>query len=111
MNSDRVRFPMTVSDSAPMDFAFVPIAGPQRSEIVDPCKEHRTQHHPQHRGHPAPVDGDGRTDDGGGPGNRREVMAPQHVFVRGHEIRTIVQLMCRSHEILVEFENALGNES
>ena len=69
--------------------AAVALGGPQRPQIMHPRKEHRAKGHPQKRRHPAPNHGNGWADNRRRTRNGGEVVAPQHVFVGGHEVHAV----------------------
>ena len=85
-------------------------ACPDRTEIVDPGKEDRAEDHPEKRREPAPDDRDSRTDDGSGPGNRREVVAPQHEAIRRDVVDVVPHRMGRGLEVRVELIDFLRDE-
>ena len=73
-------------------------------------KEDRAEHDPENGGYPAPVDGNRRSYDRSSTGNRREVMAPQDVFVCRNEIDAVIDLVGGRDEIRIQAIDLLGDE-
>src|SRR5690606_38496479 len=71
-------------------------------EIVHAREEHGADRDPEERRHPPPDHGDGRSDDGRGAGDRREVMTPEDELVRRDVVDAVVEFMGRSAERFVE---------
>src|SRR5690606_4713136 len=88
----------------------VPDAGPDGTGIVHAGEEDRAQHHPQESRRPAPDHGNGRTDDGRGTGDRREMVPPEDVAVGRHEVDAVFHLVCRRAVVRIELEDAFGYE-
>src|SRR5690606_22587220 len=74
---------------------------PDGPGIVHASEEDGTEDHPEKRRRPTPDDRDGRPHNRRGPGNRGEMVTPENVFVGGHEIDAVFQLMGRRTKVRV----------
>ena len=75
-----------------------------------PMKTVPTTTHSERR-KPAPDHGDGGSDDRRRPGDRGEVMPPEDVLARGHEVHAVCLLDGRHRLVGGEGEDALGQEA
>ena len=57
--------------------------------------DNRTQKDPQHGRDPAPDNGDGRSDNGTGAGDGREMMSENNLFFGWHIVASVLQFLGR----------------
>jgi hypothetical protein len=72
-------------------FALVAHRDDQRAEVVDRAHDNAADKYPQQRRHPSPDDGDGRTDNGAGAGDRGEMVAENDLLLGGDIIDPVFE--------------------
>ncbi len=81
----------------------------QDDEVLHRSAQHSTDHQPEKAGQESELRRQHRPKQRPRAGNRREVMAEQHVFIGGMKIDSVIQPHRRRDTLIVQFNHALRN--